>query len=46
MKSVLSLDETPPALEKSFKVAAKLKAGLPPDLEIETIPLKELSSFG
>ena len=45
MKSVLSLDETPPKLQRSFKAATKLKAGLPTDLEMESLPLKELSSL-
>ena len=45
MKSVLSLDEMPPALERSLKAATKLKAGLPTNLEMESIPLKELSSL-
>ena len=45
MKNVLSLDETPPKLQRSFKAATKLKAGLPTDLEMESIPLKELSSL-
>ena len=45
MKSVLSLDETPPALERSFKTAIKLKDKLPTDLEMESIPPKELSSL-
>ena len=45
MESVLILDETPPALERSFKAATKLKADLPTDLEMESIPLKELSSL-
>ena len=45
MKSVLSLDETPPLLEKSLKAATKLKVGLPTDLEMEDIPLKDLSSL-
>ena len=43
MKSVLSLDETPSALERSFKAATKLNRELPMDLEIESIPLEELS---
>ena len=34
MKSVLSLDETPPLLERSLKAATKLKVGLPTDLEM------------
>ena len=45
MKSVLSLDETPSALERSFKAAIKLSHELPTDLEMESIPLKELSSL-
>ena len=45
MKSVLSLDETPSVLEKSFKAATKLSRELPTDLEMESIPLKELLSL-
>ena len=45
MKSVLSLDETPSALERSVKAATKVKAGLPTDLQMESIPLKDLSSL-
>ena len=45
MKSVLSLDETPSALEISFKAATKLSCELPTDLEMESIPLQELSSL-
>ena len=44
MKSALSLDETPSALERSFKVATKLRRELPTDIEMESIPLMELSS--
>ena len=36
MKSVLSLDETPSALERSVKAATKLKVELPTDLEHTT----------
>ena len=42
MKSVLSPDETPSALERSLKATTKFKAELPTDLEMESIPLKEL----
>ena len=42
MKSVLGLDETPSALERSFKAATKLKRELPTDIEMESIPLIEL----
>ena len=39
MKSALSLEKTPTALAKS------LKAGLPTDLEMESIPLEKISSL-
>ena len=45
MKSVLSLDETHAALERSFKVPTKLRRELPTDIEMESIPLMELSSL-
>ena len=45
MKIFLGIDKTPLALEKSFKAATKLKTGLPKDLEMESIPLKKLSSL-
>ena len=47
MKSVLGLDETPSALERSLKAAIKLRGefSLPTDLEMESIPLEELSSL-
>ena len=45
MKSFLSIDKTPPALEKSFKAATKLIRELPTDLEMEAIPMKELPSL-
>ena len=45
MKSVLSLDQTPSALERSFKAATKLRHELPTDIEMESIPLMELSSL-
>ena len=45
MKSVFSLNETPSALERSFKAGAKLSRELPTDIEMESIPLKELSSL-
>ena len=34
MKGVLSLDETPSTLKRSFKAAAKLKSELPTDLQM------------
>ena len=45
MKSVLSLDKAPSVLEGSFKAAAKLKRELPTEIEMEGIPLMELSSL-
>ena len=45
MKNVLSLDETPSALDRSFKAAARRKRELQTDTETESIPLGELSSF-
>ena len=38
-------DETPSALERSFKAATKLNCDLLTDLEMENIPLEELSSL-
>ena len=43
MKSVLTLDETPSAMERSFKAATKLRREFPMDIEMESIPLMELS---
>ena len=43
MKSVFSLDETPSALKSSFKAATKLRRELPTEIEMESIPLEELS---
>ena len=45
MKSFLSIDKTPPALEKSFKALTKLIRELPTDLEMEATPMKELPSL-
>ena len=45
MKSFLGLDETPPALGRSFKAATKLRRELPTDIEMESIPLMELPSL-
>ena len=45
MKSVLSLDETPSALERSFKAGTKLMRELPTDIEIESITLEGISSL-
>ena len=45
MKSVLSLDETPSALERSFKAATIRRLELPTDINMESIPLEGLSSL-
>ena len=45
MRIFLGIDKTPPAIERSFKVAIKLKRELPTDIEMESIPLEELSSL-
>ena len=45
MKNFLGLDETPPALEKYFKAATKLKGELPADIGMDSVPLKDLSSL-
>ena len=43
--TILSLDETPPWLGRSISAASKLKSELPTDLQLESMPLKELSSL-
>ena len=45
MKSVLSLDKTPSALERYFKPTTKLRHKLATDIEMKSIPLMELSSL-
>ena len=45
MKNSLGIDKTPIALERSFKAATKLRRELPTDLEMESIPLEDLSSL-
>ena len=45
MKSVSNLDKTLSALETSISAASKLKSELPADFQMESIPLKELSSL-
>ena len=45
MKNFLGVDETPPALERSRRAATKLRRDLPTDLEMESIPSKDLSSL-
>ena len=45
LKDLLDIHETPPALERSFEAAIKLKSELPTDTELETEPLMEISSL-
>ena len=45
MKSVLSLDVKPSALERLIKATSNLKSDLPTDLQMESIPLKAFSSL-
>ena len=44
VKNFLGID-TPPVLERSISAASKLKSELPPDLQMESIAMKELSSL-
>ena len=44
MRNLSDVDR-PPALERSFNAASKLSRELPTDLEMESIPLEELSSL-
>ena len=39
------MDEKPSIKERSFKAATKLKRELPTDIEMESVPLMELSSL-
>ena len=41
----LDFNKTPPTIERSLSAATKLKGELPTDLEMESIPLEELSSL-
>ena len=45
MKNFLGIDRTPSSLQRLLSAAIKLKTELPTDLEMENIPLKELSSL-
>ena len=45
IKIFLGVDKTRPALERSVKAASKFKRELPTDLEMESIPLEELSTL-
>ena len=45
MKNFLGIVEAPPALERSFKAATKLRRELPTDIEMESIPPTKISSL-
>ena len=45
MENFLGIETTLPSLERSISAATKLKAELPTDLQMESIPLQELSSL-
>ena len=45
IKIFLGIDETPPTLERYLKAATKLSCELPTVIEMESIPLMELSSL-
>ena len=45
MENFLGIETTLPSLERSISAATKLEAELPTDLQMESIPLQELSSF-
>ena len=45
MKFFLGIDKMPPILGKSLRAASKLKSELPTDLQMESIPLEDLSSL-
>ena len=45
MKIFLGVGKAPPALERSFMAATKLICELPTDIEMENMPLEELSSL-
>ena len=44
MKNFLGIKRTPPAWKRSISAASNLKSELPTDLQMESIPLEELSS--
>ena len=44
-KNFLGIDTIPPGLERSLKAASKLKSELPTGLQMEIIPLKDISSL-
>ena len=45
MENFLGIETTPSSLERSISAATKLKAELPTDLQMESIPLQVLSSL-
>lgn len=45
MRNFLEIDETPPALDRSFKTVTKLRRELPTDIQMESIPHNQLPSL-
>ena len=45
MENFLGIETTLPSLERSISATTKLEAELPTDLQMESIPLQELSSL-
>ena len=45
IKKFLDIEQIPPALERSFKATIKLSCELPKEIEMESIPIMELSSL-
>lgn len=45
IKIFLDIDQIPPALERIFKATIKLSCESPKDIEMESIPIMELSSL-
>ena len=45
IKNFLDIDQIPPALERFFKATIKLSCELPKEIEMESIPIMELSSL-
>ena len=45
MKNFLGIETTPPSLERLISAATRLKSEFPTDLQMESIPLRGLSSL-
>ena len=42
-KNFLGIDKTPPTLERHFNATTKFRCKLPTEIEMESIPLMEIS---